>query len=401
MTKRIWAAQAVLCSGILCAPASADLPDEATGACIANNQTGDGYTQAVNAYLTGPPGSLWTDADCRLMSPVWTGDDNKGQLFTPLWRGVGTAFEDYVVPTPASTDIKGTIRLDWDKAANTVHYTIKLHHAPASPTVSRVDGGDPEISDPGNPRHFIPPPQANWWYNAFHQNPKDLPIMKSDGTGYRVWTIYATFNSVPIANYYDPNTLMLLGNSYGFPSGPPPGAITVSIGENVLAASLLMYPDAAGFASRQYTVPYNQVTTEGGYHGYASGLFVPQNLCRSNPYQPALGQLRPIVSHWQPASAGKSWDTYLDNGLFFDTTIEEGRPDLAPGQDDQDDVYVYSATAILDNIASAQGGVPWGYHFQLATAIQNVQPALVPVSRAGGFDPEPAVTAPLYCVGQQ
>jgi hypothetical protein len=104
------------------------------------------------------------------------------------------------VPTPTSTDIKGTIRLDWDKTANTVRYTIKLHHAPMNPTVSRVDGGHPEIADPANPNHYVPAPQASWWYNAFHQNPKDLPINPADGTAYRVWTIYATFNSVPIGN---------------------------------------------------------------------------------------------------------------------------------------------------------------------------------------------------------
>lgn len=63
-------------------------------------------------------------------------------------------------------------------------------------------------------------------------------------------------------------------------------------------------------------------------------MFVPHNLCRSNPYQPALGQLRPIVSHWQPASAAKSWDVFLDNGLFLtwrrDSTTRTTSTSTAP-----------------------------------------------------------------------
>ena len=394
---------AMLSLGILSIPMLADDPIEEVNACIADNQTSDDYMMVIQAYLATAPVSNWTRADCMVISPTWTGDDNHGQLFTPLWRGAATAIEDWVVPSPPGSypDLKGTVRLDWDKAANTLHYTIKLHHVPISPPVNRVDGGNPEITDPTNPLHFINAPYASWWFNLFHQNPKDLPIKASDGTAYRLWTIFLTYNTSTIGVFYDPQTLMLLGSAYQFPSGPPEGAIAIGVGENVLASSLLMYPDSSGFATRQYTVPYSGVTTEGGYHGYFSGLFAPQNLCRSNEYQPALGQLRALVSPWQPPSAAKPWNLILDNGLFFDLTVEEGRPDVPPGADDQNLTYIYSAASILSQAPSAPGGTPWGYHSDLPAVIQNVQPTISQVPREGGFVGNPMVSAPLYCMGQQ
>ena len=195
--------------------------------------------------------------------------------------------------------------------------------------------------------------------------------------------------------------MLLLGNAYHFPSGPPAGAIAIGIPEVVLVSSLLMYPDANGFATHQYTVPYTGVTTEGGYHGYFSTMFAPENLCRTNHYQPTLGQLRPVVSPWQPPSAAKPWDLILHNGLIFDLTVEEGRPDVPPGGDDQNLTYIYSAASILSQTPAAPGGTPWGTHFDLPTAIQNVQPGISRVPREGGFVGNPLVTAPLYCLGQQ
>ena len=397
------AAAALFSFGLISIPIQADDSIEQINACIANNQSGDDYMEVIQAYLAGSPMAKWTEADCKVISPIWTGDDNKGQLLTPLWRGASTAIEDWIVPSPPGSypDLKGTVRLDWDKATNTLHYTIKLHHVPVSPPVKRVDGGDPEITDPSNPRHFVNAPQAGWWFNQFHQNPKDLPVKSTDGTAYRLWSIFATFNTRSVGVFYDPQTLKLLGSAYTLPSGPPPGAIAIGLGDAELVSSLLIYPDSNGFASRQYTVPYNGVTTEGGYHGYFSTLFAPQNLCRSNPYQPALGQLRPLVSPWQPVSAATPWDLILHNGLIFDMTIEEGRPDVPPGGDDQNLTYIYSAASILSQTPSTQGGTPWGYHFELPAAIQNAQPAIVPVPRQGGFVGNPMVTAPLYCMGQQ
>jgi hypothetical protein len=201
--------------------------------------------------------------------------------------------------------------------------------------------------------------------------------------------------------FYDPRSLMLLGSALDFPGGPPPGAIAVGIGTGQLVSSSLIYPNPDGSAVRQYTVGYKQVTTEGGFFGYFLSAFVPFNLCRSNPFQPTLGQLRPYASKWQPASQATSWDVVLRNGLFFDLTVEEGRPDVAPGGNDQNLEYIYSGTAFLENAQSLQGGGPWGWHFSIPAAIQNVQPAIFKVPRLDGFVSSPHLTAPLFCQGQQ
>jgi hypothetical protein len=91
----------------------------------------------------------------------------------------------------------------------------------------------------------------------------------------------------------------------------------------------------------------------------------------------------------------------LRQGLLFDLTIEEGRPDVPKGQDDNNLDYVYSGLAFLNNNASLPGGVPWGQHFSLPNVIQNVQPMTESVPKCGGFVSHPHVTAPLYCQGER
>ena len=363
---------------------------------------GANYFDVLNDYLAGPGAANWTVADCKLQSPLWTGDDDKGQLFAPLWRGTGGGIDDYVTAPPNGncSGLKGTVRIDWNRAQNTVHYRIKLHNVPVSPTITRIDGGDTEINDPQNPRHFIPYPQANWWFNPFHPAPKDFPVNPSDGTAYRLWTIFTTFNTQTAPFYYDAQTLLLKGSIHEFPSGQPAGTIPVNIGNAAIYPSLLMYPNSQGFATREYTVPYHQVTSEGGYWSYSATTFVPLNLCRALPYQPVLGQLRPYSPPLLPASAGQSFDYILRQGLSFDVTIEEGRPDVAPGGDDTNSEYVYSGIDFLEGNPGIGGDVPWGWHASLPNSIQNVQPAIEPGSRCESFVANPHPTAPLYCLGQ-
>lgn len=352
------------------------------------------YWPVIEAYLQGPPSTQWAVADCKLLAPVWTGDDAKGQLFTPLWNGVGGAIEDWVAAPPDGNcaGLKGTVRIDWDKQQNTVHYTIKGVNIPVSPAISRIDGGDPE-----DPAHFIPPPQATWWYNAFHRKPQALPVDPSAGTAYRLWTIFTTFNTARTPFYYDAQTGLLQGSFFDFPNGPPPGTVPVGLPAATLIASALMYPDRQGFLSHQYTVPYQKVTTEGGYYSYAPVAFVPHNLCRALPYQPVRGQLRPYIAPWRPVSEGSSWDTVLRQGILFDMTIEAARPDVPPGGDDQNQDYVYSGLAFLQNLPSTPGGIPPGWEAALDANIQNVQPGIIAVPRCTGFVSEPHVTAPLFC----
>jgi hypothetical protein len=356
------------------------------------------YAGVISDYLRGAASNRWTRADCKILSPVWTGDDSKGQLFIPLWRGVNAALEDWVAPPPSGNceGLKGTVRVDWDKAHNTVAYTIKVINAPISPPVNRVDGGNPEI-----PGSFIPAPQASWWYNPFHRSPRNLPVKQSNGTAYRLWTIFATFNSNSSDFYYDNQNFLLKGSQFEFPSGPPPNSINVRFPISAFSATSLMYPDQNGFMVRQYTVAYDKLTSEGGRYSYAPIAFVPNNLCRALPYQPVKGQLRPYVSDWRPVSEGFAWDFVLRQGLIFDMTIEEGRPDVPPGGDDQDHDYIYTGAAFLNNTPSYPGGIPWGWHFQLPQAIQNVGPIITQVPRCGGFVSTPRVNAPLYCQGAQ
>ena len=43
------------------------------------------YLPVVNGYLNTPPRlGDWNQADCKVLAPIWTGNDDKGQLFLPL-----------------------------------------------------------------------------------------------------------------------------------------------------------------------------------------------------------------------------------------------------------------------------------------------------------------------------
>ncbi|MGH7703972.1 MAG: hypothetical protein ACREMO_12830 [Gemmatimonadales bacterium] len=376
-------------------------PPEELRVCGPNE--GGNYFADIEGYLREPATPRWTRADCKVLAPVWTGNDDRGQLFTPLWRGVAGAIEDYIPAPPGGNcaNLKGTVRLDWDRAANTIHYMIKLIGLPVSPTITRVDGGDPEIADPNDPRHFVPPPQATWWYNAFHRAPKDFPSVPGNGTADRLWTIIPTFATRSAPFYYDATTLLLRGSVFDFPNGPPPNTFPVTFPIASITSSLLIYPDERGFAVREYTVAYDKVTGEGGYWAEAPTTFIPHNLCRASPNQPVLGQLRPYITPFRPVSEAAPWDTYLRQGISFDLTIEEGRPDVPPGGDDNNFDYLYSGLAFLQNVPAAQGGIPRGWSLSLQSTIQNVQPILAPRPRCGAFVNNPQVTAPLFCRGER
>lgn len=363
---------------------------------------GNNYFEVVMNYLNGPSREEWTLADCKLLAPIWTGNDDKGQMFTPLWRSPGGGIEDFI-PAPPNGNcegLKGTVRIDWDRSANTVKYQMKYTGLPVSPTIQRIDGGDPEIHDPMNPNHYVPPPQATWWYNQFHRAPKDFPTTPGFGTAYRLWTIFATFNTSQAPFYYDASTLKLRGSTAEFPGGPPANTITVPFGNAAIISTQLIYPNSRGFASRGFTVPYNRVTGEGGFGSHSFTTFVPHNLCRALPYQPTRGQLRPYTADFRPVSEGLPWDFILQQGLSFDLTIESGRPDVLPGQDDNNHDYIYSGIGFLQNLPAAQGGVPWGYHASLPASIQNVAPGIEQVPQCGDFLSNPQPSAPLFCQGQ-
>lgn len=357
------------------------------------------YWDEIQGYLGGAAKTRWTKADCKLLAPVWTGNDEKGQLFTPLWHGANAAVEDWIpaLSPGACNNLKGTVRIDWDKATNKVNYTIKVINAPARNTqFTRIDGGDPE-----NPNTFVPPPQANFWTNQFHNKPKDLPVNPANGIALRLWTIFITFNSSSYNFYYDANNLLLKGSELDYPSGPPAGSFPVRFPISYLLGSKLLYPDKNGYISHQYSSPYDHNVSEGGTYSHLPTAFVPHNLCRALQYQPVKGQLRPYVPAWRPPSEGQNWQFVLRQGLSFDVTVEEGRPNLPPGADDQNTQYGFSGIAYLSNTPAISGGIPWGAHLNTLAAIQNVGPPILQVPKCGGFNSTPRVSAPLYCQGQQ
>lgn len=91
---------------------------------------------ALDGALT--PG--WTQADEDVLVPVWLGDDDRGALVSPMFRGTAAGIEDYVF-TPADHDCqnsRGVFRIDWDKQTNTVRYQLKFKKVPVRPEVHRT-----------------------------------------------------------------------------------------------------------------------------------------------------------------------------------------------------------------------------------------------------------------------
>jgi hypothetical protein len=317
--------------------------------------------------------SHWTHADDALIAPVWTGDDDHGSLYTPLWRGANSAIEDYVYAPPNQdcSQVKGTALFQWDSSANTVHITLKYRGMPVSPVVTREEN-------------------VTWFANPFHQAPKDLTQ-----SAYKFWIIFNSFQTPTF--YYDASTLLLKGSQFDFPSGPPPGTIPIPIPDYMLTASSLMHPDPDGYMFHEYTIPYDSMTAEGGGRTVARVTFIPFDLCESIPGQPGLGQARPYAI-WQSAP-GPSFKQALQSGLTLDTSIDDDSVHYPDGQLP----YVYSNIAFVSNTPAINGGMPNGTYFSLPASIENVQP-LVTISPGGGsvngctpFLGTPHVTAPRFC----
>src|SRR5215208_4418640 len=83
---------------------------------------------ALDGELT--PG--WTQDDEDMLVPVWLGDDDRGALVSPMFRGTAAGIEDYVF-TPDDRDCRnarGVFRIDWDEQANTVRFQLKYKKVP-------------------------------------------------------------------------------------------------------------------------------------------------------------------------------------------------------------------------------------------------------------------------------
>ncbi len=333
-------------------------------------------TDAVHDSMNRPPVLHWTHEDDELLAPIWTGNDDKGSLYLPEYRGASVGIEEYVF-APASGDcrnLKGTLRVDWDSAANTVRIVAKYRGLPLKPSVRRTDGVD-------------------FFADQFHVFPKDF-----DNGVYRLWVIQGA-NPVTGTFYYDPTTLNLLGSQYDFPNGPPNGGavIPVSIPLFTLSGSASFEPDAEGFAVHDYTIPYTSLQTETGGLSVARISYPPFNLCVGQPAAPMRGQARPYLTPWQPLGIGPSWKTMLHSGLAFDSQLEK------PGDATQGGnlPYITGGVAFI-GAPSFQGGVQNGQRFSLTRQIQNVAPIFYPVPGGNGLGcssylNEPHIDAPNHC----
>src|SRR5215471_15763543 len=72
----------------------------------------------------GSSDRAWTSFDDQLVAPIWLGDDERGALIAPLYRGAAVALEDFVFVPPDHdcTDSRATLRLEWDSHKNEVHF---------------------------------------------------------------------------------------------------------------------------------------------------------------------------------------------------------------------------------------------------------------------------------------
>jgi hypothetical protein len=321
------------------------------------------------------PSDRWTERDDAVLAPEWAGDYNEGSVFAPLWRGASSGIEDFVYSPPGGdcSPVKGTIRVDWSKTQNRVHFSLKVRAAPPHPAVRRTEGID-------------------WFPDPFHQAPKDI-----DDGAYRFWIIFTNTRLATL--YYDARTLDLLGSEFEFTSGPPPASIPITLPVTGLFASQRMRPNAAGFLFHDFDIRYDRVTVEGGTFSVAYDTFPPLNLCQGNPVQPSLGQQRPWVSRWLPADAGPSWAEVLRSGMAFDTTIDETR--VYPGFGDYFP-YIHSGVTFVGNGVAVQGGVPNGWRLSIPSLIDQVAPVIRTIEGGNGtacrsYVNDPHVDAPFFC----
>lgn len=343
------------------------------------NGTVDGTPESRQLALEGALHHGWTPADEKITVPVWLGDDDRGALIAPMYRGASNGIEDYVYTPPDGdcANARGVFRIDWNSRTNKVRYQLKYKKIPPHPSVHRTEGVD-------------------FWHNPAHLAPKDF-----ENGGYRFWTVL-TAQSLLNDFYYDPDTKLFIGSQYDFPSGPPAGAIRVPIPVFALLTTRLMFPKPDGSLFYEYTIPYDTPTVEGGAYSFGISTYIPLDLCQSNPVQPTLGQLRTWNGPWlPPGGMGFTWRDMLKHGMIFDTTVDENQP--FP-ETNGFEPYVFSGVAFIGNQPPFQGGIPNGWRNNLASVILQVAPGIRPLE--GGNGPgchsvviDPHITGPNICAG--
>jgi hypothetical protein len=321
--------------------------------------------------LNKTPNPNWSDADDDLIAPIWTGNSDKGQLYTPLWRGALPGIEElvYAPPNGDCRRVKATVRVDWDVTQNTVHFLIKGRGFVRHPSVHRTAGVD-----------FFP--------NQFHPAPSDF-----DNGAYRLWIVeaattnkeklwYAAPGAYPDCQF-GPPCGPLRATQYTAPSQPPDAPIELVAPTFSITGTHQFQPDESGFFSHSFTNQYNSFTNEGGLYSRDWVTFAPQDLCQAHP-GPVFpkSQFRPVASPWQPPDQAPKWNEFLAANLAFDLHAEEATD---PNVLDGNLTYVYSGISVVGNMPTLQGGVPNGAHAVLTGAIINVQPPIELVPGGNGL----------------
>lgn len=326
----------------------------------------------INEALDLDADPKWNLADELLIAPIWRGNNDEGQMYSPLWRGALPGIEEYVY-TPPSGDcrgIKATVRIDWSKSKNTVKFTIKGKNFVPHPSVHRTEG-------------------VNYWPNEFHPAPKDF-----DNGAYRLWIIQGTVTNkenlwyAPPGDYgaecqFGPPCGPLRATQYTSTTQPPDAPVQLVAPTFEITGSQQFQPDANGFFSHQFTNHYGQFTNEGGMFAGDFVTFAPEDLCQAHP-GPVFpkSQFRPVASPWIAADQAPGWDAFLAANLSFDLHAEEtADPNVLGGNLP----YVYSGISVVGNMPVLRGGVPNGAHAVLTGAITNVQPPIDLVPGGNGL----------------
>src|SRR6185295_6920992 len=266
-------------------------------------EDGAGIQNSSEFALEGTLDHAWTPDDDKLVAPIWLGDDNRGALVAPMYRGASDGIEDYVYAPPDGDceNARGVMRIDWNSKQNVVKYQLKYKKIPPHPSIHRTEGVD-----------FFP--------NPAHLAPKDF-----DNGGYRFWTILAA-QSFLNDFYYSATTLDFVGSQYDFPAGQPPGTIKVQNPVFGLLTNHLMFPEEDGSLFREWTMPYDKVEVEGGPWSLGIATYIPLTLCEGNEFQPISGQLRPWAGPWLTHDQlNMSWGDMLKRAPVFDTTVDENQ----------------------------------------------------------------------------
>jgi hypothetical protein len=330
----------------------------------------------VESALDSDPDPQWNAVDDALNAPVWRGNHDEGQLYTPLYRGALPGIEEYVYAPPSGDcrGMKATVRMDWSKKKNFVNVTIKGKNFVSHPTVHRTEGVD-------------------YWFNAFHPAPKDF-----DHGAYRLWIIQgATTNKEKL--WYSPPGDYGADCQFGPPCGPlratqytsatqPPDAPVELVAPTFgITGTKQFQADATGHFSHSFTNRYDKFTNEGGLFAIDWVTFAPEDLCQAHP-GPVFpkSQFRPVASPWIPADQAPSFGAFLAANLAFDLHAEE---EADPNVLDGNLPYVYSGISVVGNMPGLRGGVPDGAHAVLTGAITNVQPPIELVPGGNGLGCHP------------